>query len=484
MIVSTALPRIVGELGGVDHLAWVITAYILTMTVSTPLYGKLGDLYGRKRLFVFAIVVFLIGSVLCGMATTMPQLIAFRALQGLGAGGLMVGVFAIIGDLVSPRDRGKYQGYFAGLMAVATIGGPLIGGFITDNLSWRWAFYVNVPIGILALALVLARLHLPVVHRPHRVDWTGAALLTVAITSLVLLTTWGGNQYAWGSPMIIGLGLLAAATTAGFLVVERRVDEPILPLELFRNRNFTLSSAMGFFVGFAMFGATAFLPLYQQTVQGASATNSGLLLLPLMLGVMSMSVVSGQVISRTGRYRAFPIVGGAFMIVGMVLLAQLDASTSSFQSSLFMLALGIGIGCVMQVTMLLAQNSVEQRDMGVASSTSTFTRSIGGAFGVAIFGAIFSAQLTAGLARAGEGASGVATGAGQIDPATLDSLPASVRHGVLEAIAGATGSVFGWAAICAVAVFLLALGIKAVPLRGDHDAPVSTAPEPMLEPAI
>ena len=273
MIVSTALPRIVGDLGGLDHLAWVITAYILTMTVSTPLYGKLGDLYGRKRLFVFAIVVFLVGSMLCGMATSMPELIGFRAIQGLGAGGLIVGVLAIIGDLVSPRDRGKYQGYFAALMAAATIGGPLIGGFITDNLSWRWAFYVNIPLGILSLALVLARLHLPVVRRPHKVDWVGAALLTVAISALVLLTTWGGNDYAWGSPMIIGLGLLAAVTATIFVLVERRVEEPILPLTLFANRNFSVSSAMGFFVGFSMFGATAFLPLYQQTVQGASATK-------------------------------------------------------------------------------------------------------------------------------------------------------------------------------------------------------------------
>ena len=481
MIVSTALPRIVGDLGGLDHLAWVITAYILTMTVSTPLYGKLGDLYGRKRLFVFAIVVFLVGSMLCGMATSMPQLIGFRALQGLGAGGLMVGVLAIIGDLVSPRDRGKYQGYFAGLMAVATIGGPLIGGFITDNLSWRWAFYVNVPLGILSLALVLARLNLPFVRRPHRVDWSGAALLTVAISAVILLTTWGGKDYAWGSPMIISLGLLTVVTASAFVVVERRVEEPILPLTLFANRNFSVSSAMGFFVGFAMFGATAFLPLYQQTVQGASATNSGLLLLPLMLGVMSMSVVSGQVISRTGHYRAFPIIGGAAMIVGMVLLAQLDANTSMLRSSLFMLILGLGMGFVMQVTMLLPQNSVEARDMGVASSTSMFTRSIGGAFGVAIFGAIFATQLNAGLDRAG--AAGLAGGAGQIDPATLESLPPTVLDGVLQAIAGATSTVFGWAAICAVAVFLLALAIKAVPLRGNDDVPPVASPEPMLETA-
>jgi EmrB/QacA subfamily drug resistance transporter len=481
MIVSTALPRIVGDLGGLDHLAWVITAYILTMTVSTPLYGKLGDLYGRKRLFVFAIVVFLIGSMLCGMATSMPQLIGFRALQGLGAGGLMVGVLAIIGDLVSPRDRGKYQGYFAGLMAVATIGGPLIGGFITDNLSWRWAFYVNIPLGILSLALVLARLQLPFVRRPHRVDWSGAALLTVAISAVILLTTWGGKDYAWDSPMIIGLGLLTVVTATAFVLVERRVEEPILPLTLFANRNFSVSSAMGFFVGFSMFGATAFLPLYQQTVQGASATNSGLLLLPLMLGVMSMSVVSGQVISRTGHYRAFPIIGGAAMIVGMVLLAQLDASTSMLRSSVFMLILGLGMGFVMQVTMLLPQNSVEARDMGVASSTSMFTRSIGGAFGVAIFGAIFSTQLTAGLDRAG--AAGLAGGAGQIDPATLGSLQPSVLDGVLQAIAGATSTVFGWAAISAVAVFLLSLLIKAVPLRGNDDAPPVATPEPVLETA-
>ena len=483
LIVSTAMPRIVGELGGLNHLSWVITAYILTMTISTPLYGKLGDLYGRKKFFVGAIVIFLVGSALCGMAQNMGELIAFRALQGLGAGGLMVGVFAIIGDLVPPRDRGKYQGYFAALMGVATIGGPLVGGLITDNLSWRWAFYVNLPLGIVALAMIVTRLHLPVLRREHKVDWLGAALLSVATTAVILVTSWGGTQYDWDSPAIIGLALLGIVTAVWFVLVERRVVEPILPLSLFRNRNFALSSAIGFFVGLALFGATAFLPLYQQTVQGASATNSGLLLIPLMLASMVTSVVSGQVITKTGHYRAFPIVGGALMTVGVFFLSRLDTETSRFDSALFMVALGLGMGCLMQVTMLLAQNSVEAKDMGVASSTSTFARSIGGAFGVALFGAIFTAHMNTGLAAAG--ASGVSVGAGQIDPATLSSLRPDVLAGVLRAIADATSSVFGWALIATVAVFVLSLGIKAVPLRGAGDPPPPAAAEdPALEPAV
>jgi EmrB/QacA subfamily drug resistance transporter len=483
LIVSTAMPRIVGELGGLDHLAWVITAYVLTMTISTPLYGKLGDLYGRKSFFVGAIVIFLVGSALCGMAANMPELIAFRAIQGLGAGGLMVGVFAIIGDLVPPRERGTYQGYFAALMGVATIGGPLLGGFITDNLSWRWAFYVNLPLGILALALIVTRLHLPVERREHKVDWLGAALLSVATTAIILLTSWGGTQYDWASVPIMALGVIGVVSTIAFVMVERRVIEPILPLSLFANRNFSLSAAIGFFVGFSLFGATAFLPLYQQTVQGASATNSGLLLVPLMLASMVTSVVSGRVITRTGRYRMFPIIGGAAMTVGVFLLSTLGDNTSRVTSSLYMVALGLGMGCLMQVTMLLAQNSVEMRDMGVASSTSTFTRSIGGAFGVALFGAIFTAHMTSSLKEAG--ASGVPIASGQIDPATLDALDPGVRADVVHAIATSTAGVFSWALIATVLVFLLALGIKAVPLRGGGGGtPPPAAEQVELEPAV
>ncbi len=369
MIVSTALPRIVGEFGGLNHFTWVVTAYVLGTTVSTPIWGKLGDLYGRKTVFLTAVVVFLVGSALCGMSGSaflggpddgMGQLIAFRAVQGLGAGGLMVGVMAIIGDLVPPRERGRYQGMIAGIMAIAMVAGPLVGGFITDHLSWRWAFYVNLPLGGVALVLLIATMHLPRYRTEHRIDWLGAGLLSVGITAIVLITTWGGNEYAWLSPQILGLIGLAVAALLVFGFVERRAAEPILPLGLFTNRNFALISVIGFLLGFAMFGAMNFLPLYQQTVQGASATNSGLLLLPLMFGMLVVSLVVGRAITRTGRYRIYPVVGGVVMAVGLALLSLLDVHTSKATSSLYMIVLGVGMGFLMQTSMLIAQNSVEQ----------------------------------------------------------------------------------------------------------------------------
>ncbi len=402
LIVGTALPTIVEELGGLSHFSWVVTAYILGTTVSTPIWGKLGDLYGRKTVFLTSIVLFLIGSALCGMAGSeilggpqhgMMELIAFRAFQGLGAGGLMVGAFAIIGDLVPPRERGRYQGLMAGIMALAMIAGPLVGGFITDNLDWRWAFYVNLPLGAVAMLLLVARLNLPKLRTEHRIDWLGAGLLSVGITALVLLITWGGNQYPWGSWPILGLGAVAAVSLIVFGFVERVAAEPIVPLGLFRNRNFAVVSAIGFLLGFAMFGAISFLPLYQQTVQGASATNSGLLLLPMMLGMMVISVFVGQVITKTGRYKIFPIIGGVGMTAGMILLSLIDVNTSKTQLALFMVVLGTGMGFLMQTTMLIAQNSVEQKDLGVASSSAMFFRSIGGSFGVTLFGTLFVRRL-------------------------------------------------------------------------------------------
>src|SRR5215469_14210256 len=343
MIVSTAMPRIVGDLHGLSHLSWVVTAYVLGTTVSTPIWGKIGDLYGRKNIFLTSIVIFLIGSALSGMSTNMDELIGFRALQGLGAGGLVVGVMAIIGDLVPPRERGRYQGMFAGIMAVAMVAGPLAGGFITDHLNWRWAFYINLPLGVVALAVLAVRLHLPKYRTEHRIDWWGAGLLAIGITALVLITTWGGNQYSWNSPEILGLAGLAVLALAGFALVERRATEPVLSLGLFRNRNFTLSALIGFLVGFAMFGAINFLPLFQQVVQGASATNSGLLLLPMMAGLLATSLFAGQAITRTGRYRMYPIIGGVVMTIGMVLLAQLNVDSSKLQTSLYMLVLGAGM---------------------------------------------------------------------------------------------------------------------------------------------
>ena len=477
-IVGTALPRIIGELkGDPAHLSWVVTAYILGSTVSTPIWGKIGDLYGRKSIFITSIVIFLIGSALCGLAgefgegSGMTQLIAFRALQGLGAGGLMVGVMAIIGDLVPPRERGKYQGMFAAVMAAAMIAGPLAGGFLTDNWSWRWAFYINLPLGAIALFMLVTKMHLPKYRSEHRIDWWGALLLSIGVTSIVLMTTWGGNEYAWGSVQIIGLAVLAVVAIAIFLLLERRAPEPILPLNVFANRNFSLVTAMGFLVGLALFGAVTFLPLYQQTVQGASATNSGLLLLPMMAGMLVTSIVIGQLITRTGRYRIFPIIGGVVMVAGMFLLSRLDVHTSKVESSASMVVLGLGMGFLMQVTMLIAQNSVQPKDMGVASSTSAFFRNIGGSFGVSIFGAIFANRLTHELATRfpGQGTGALGGSTGNIDPATLGQLPAQVRQNVLESLASSTSSIFIWAMILSAAVPVLAWFIKEVPLRSSDD---------------
>jgi EmrB/QacA subfamily drug resistance transporter len=482
MIVGTAMPHIVGELGGVSRLSWVVTAYVLGTTVSTPIWGKLGDLYGRKGIFLFSIALFLAGSALSGAAQTMDQLIGFRALQGLGAGGLVVGVMAIVGDLVPPRERGRYQGMMAAVMAAAMIAGPLTGGFITDHLSWRWAFYVNLPLGGLALLVLAGTLHLPKYRTEHRIDWLGAALLSVGITALVLVTTWGGTQYAWRSPQIIGLAVLAALTLSAFAFVEQRAAEPILALQLFKIRNFTLVSAIGFLVGFALFGAVTFLPLYQQTVQGASATNSGLLLLPLMAAMLVVSIVVGRAITTTGRYKAFPVIGGVLMALGMYLLSRLDVNTSKTTSALYMAVLGLGMGFLMQTTMLIAQNSVQPRDLGVASSAATFFRSIGGSFGVSLFGAVFSHRLTSDLTRQlGPVAGKVGTSGGtRIDPKLLDALPAPVREAVLHALAFAVSGVFGWSLLFVLLVPVLAAFIKEEPLRGREDMAGAGAGEPVL----
>lgn len=488
LIVGTAMPRIVGELGGLDHLSWVVTAYVLGTTVSTPIWGKIGDLYGRKNIFLTSIVIFLAGSAAAGAAQSMAQLIGFRALQGLGAGGLLVGALAIIGDLVPPRERGHYQGIMAGVMALATVAGPLTGGFITDHLSWRWAFYVNLPLGGIAFVWLVARLRLPKYRTEHRIDWLGAGLLSVGITALVLITTWGGDQYAWGSWQIIGLAALAVVVLTVFAFVERRVAEPVLSLDLFRNGNFSLVAAIGFLLGFAMFGAITFLPLYQQTVQGASATNSGLLLLPMMFAMMIVSVVVGQLITRTGRYKLFPIIGGTGMTAGMVLLSFVDVHTSKTELALMMMALGTGMGFLMQTTMLIAQNSVQQRDIGVASSTATFFRSIGGSFGVALFGTIFVRSMRDQIASGPLGPAAAAqltSAGGQVDPRDLPLLPEPVKAALFDGIATGLGTVFLVAVPFAILVAILGLFIKEVPLRGHDEPPVDAAEEeePALVPA-
>ncbi|WP_435132769.1 MDR family MFS transporter [Actinacidiphila sp. bgisy144] len=484
MIVGTAMPTIVGELGGLNHLSWVVTAYTLATAASTPIWGKLGDLYGRKGIFLTSIVLFLIGSALSGMSQSMDQLIAFRAVQGLGAGGLMVGVMAIMGDLIPPRERGKYQGMIAGVMAVAMIGGPLVGGSITDNWGWRWSFYINLPIGAVALAVVTVVLHLPK-RKPGaaRIDYLGAALLTVAITSLVLLTTWGGTQYAWGSGQILGLLVLGVVTLAGFLYTETRAAEPVLPLRIFRSRNFTLISVIGFLVGFTMFGAMTFLPLYQQTVQGASATNSGLLLLPMLLAMMAVSMVAGRLTTSTGRYKVFPIVGGVLITIGLYLLSTMGVDTSRTVSGVYMAVLGAGMGCIMQITMLVAQNSVDMRDMGVGSSSATLFRTIGGSFGVSLFGALFSHRVQDVMASrlGGKGAAALGGGA-QLDPKAVARLSATVKDGYFHAVSAGTHQVFLWGTVVSVIGFVAALFVVETPLRGagpKEEVPADGAPEPV-----
>jgi EmrB/QacA subfamily drug resistance transporter len=482
LIVSTALPRIVGDLGGVAHLSWVVTAYILASTITTPFYGKLGDMYGRKKFFIAAIVIFLIGSALSGLSQSMAELISFRAIQGLGAGGLMVGAMATMGDIVAPRERGKYMSYMMVVMMLATIGGPLVGGFITTNFSWRWIFYINIPVGGAALVYLMATLHDRARRVGHQIDYLGGGLLALAATSLILLATWGGTEYPWGSAQIIGLALLTVAGTAGFLFRQTRAAEPILPLHVFKNRNFSVTMALTFLTGLAMFGAMTFLPLYQQTVQGASPTVSGLLLVPMMVGVTITSIVAGQVTTRTGRYRIFPILGGAIMIVGMFLLTHLGISTTRITSASYYVVLGLGMGFLMQMVSLIAQNSVEQKDMGVASSARMFFQQIGGSLGVAVFGAIFARRLIESLASAAGTGAHISASGGQLDPATVNSLPAAIKHDVFSAIAHAVQGVFIWALPAAVAIFVLAWFIKEVPLRGRAapDAGEAASQQPEL----
>lgn len=470
-IVGTAMPTIVGDLGGLEHLSWVVTAYALATAVVTPVWAKLGDLYGRKGVFMASIVIFLIGSALSGLAQDMTQLIAFRAIQGVGAGGLMVGAMAIIGDLVPPRERGRYQGLMAAVMPLAFIGGPLLGGFLTDSLSWRWTFYINLPLGVLALVVIWFTMNLPRKTSKASIDWLGAGLLAVAISSLTLLTSWGGREYAWDSWQIIGLGLLTIVGTVLFIRVERRVDEPILSLDLFRNRNFSAATAVSFLVGFAMFGAVTYLPQFQQIVQGASATASGLLLLPLMGGMLVTSLVSGQFVSRTGRYRWMLIIGAFVMAAGLGLLSTMGVATSQFTSSLFMVVLGIGMGFLMQTTMLVMQNSVAQRDIGAASGASTLFRTIGGSLGVSLLGVFYTNNLVDTLSNRLGAEQGAKLSSGQLTPAMVDGLPGLVRDAYQTAVTNGVVMAFMLAAAVAVIAVVATFLIREVPLRGSGPAP-------------
>ncbi|HTX63017.1 MAG TPA: MDR family MFS transporter [Acidimicrobiales bacterium] len=442
-IVSTALPTIVGDLGGASHIAWIVTAYLLTSTVSTPLWGKLGDLYGRKSFFQAAIVIFLVGSALSGLSHTLEMLVAFRAVQGLGAGGLMVGAQAIIGDVVSPRQRGRYQGLFGAVFAVATVIGPLLGGFLTQHASWRWVFYINVPIGAVALLVTATVLpaHLRGVRKPV-IDYLGTLVLTASVTAFVLVASLGGTTYRWASAPIAILGACGVVLLVAWALVERRVREPVLPLHLFANRVFSATSAIGFVVGFGLFGAVTFMPVFLQVAKGADPTVAGLQLLPLMAGLLLTSVVSGIIISRSGRYKVFPIVGSAVMTLGMFLLATVHATTSDSLMYLYMAVLGLGLGAVMQVLVIAVQNAVPYSELGVATAGATFFRSIGGSFGAAIFGAIFANLIGGRLVTALHGRT-VPTGLGaSVSPATLQHLPAGVHAAIASAYASTVGTVF------------------------------------------
>jgi EmrB/QacA subfamily drug resistance transporter len=442
----------------------VVTAYALATAVSTPVWAKLGDLYGRKGVFMASIVVFLVGSALTGLSQNMGELIGFRGVQGLGAGGLMVGAMAIIADLVPLRERGRYQGMMAAVMPLAFIGGPLLGGFLTDNFSWRWAFYINLPLGVLALVVVALTMHLPG-RRTERVtiDWRGAGLLAAGLAALTLLCSWGGSQYPWSSAPIITLGVVTAAALAAFVAVERRVTEPVLSLALFRSRNFTAATTLTFLTGFAMFGAVTFLPQFQQNVQGASATSSGLQLLPLMGGMLATSLLGGQLVTRTGRYRGLLITGSVLMTAGLALLATMSVSTGQLTTSVYMVVLGVGMGLLMQTTMLVVQNSVAQRDVGVASGAATLFRTIGGSIGVSLLGTLFTQQVQSALPDRAGGA----PGGGALTPGTLEALPAPLREAYQAAITSGIHQVFLGGAAIAVVALIAAWAIREVPLRGS-----------------
>jgi EmrB/QacA subfamily drug resistance transporter len=467
-IVGTALPRITSELGGLDKLSWVVTAYLLTQTASTPLWGKISDLYGRKLIFQAAIVIFLIGSFASGAAQDIEELILFRAVQGLGGGGLFALALATMGDIVPPRERGRYGGYFGAVFGTSSVLGPVLGGFFADGPGWRWIFYVNIPIGLIALFITSAALKIPHTRRDHAIDYLGATTIVASVSSLLLFTTWAGPDHGWSSPLALTLVAAGLLLAIAFVLVESRAAEPIIPLELFKISVFSTANLYSFILGFAMFGAIIFLPVYYQVVKGFSPTQSGLGFLPMVVGIFSTSISSGIVMSRTGRYRIFPIVGSITVLVALLLLSQIGVATPYWQTALMIYLFGAGLGFSMQIVVTIVQNAVDRRHMGTATSSVAFFRSMGGTFGAAVFGAILSSRLAVHLAdEFGGQAGGAATGGGDVsnNVEQIQQLPEPAHAMVLQAFADALHDVFWWAIPIVFIALVVSFFIKEVPLK-------------------
>lgn len=469
-IVSTALPRIASDLHGLNKLSWVATAYLLTSAITTPIYGKISDQLGRKKIFQAAIIIFLVGSMLCGISQNMTELILARGLQGIGAGGLMSLVLAIVGDIIPPRQRGKYMGYIMSVFGISSVAGPLLGGFLTDSLSWRWVFFVNLPLGIIALSAVAARLHLPVHKSSHKIDYLGAVLMGASAISLILATVWGGTTYAWGSGQIIGLFAGFFVLALAFMVRERYAEEPIMPLRLFKNDIFSVSVMLSILSGLAMFAAILYIPLYQQVVRGYSPTKSGLYMLPLIIGLLGASITSGRLTTKLNRYRIFPIVGTLILAFGLWLFSHLSLTTSALTLGLWMLVIGVGLGSFMQIMTLAIQNSVDRREMGTATASATFFRSLGLSLGGAIFGSILISRLTHYLTQS------LPAGASKINVAAIESgstagKVSGAAHSVSLAFVHAFHDMFLLTIPVVLLAFVVALFLREAPLRNTHDQP-------------